>query len=355
MKAFLLPAWLATVSMLTLGWSPDAAASSTWRGADAWGSYRPDGTVYYGGHGVSSVLWSASSRRYEITLSAGYYSVDDVTVVSLASTCPAGATARQSSVGGKLLVFVVDTAGESIQCLFTFASWLSENSPGPAPLDNALAYAAPAAIGTVQRLGTEGTGSWGIDAVAWNASLERYEVDVTGYYMSIYDIAAATLTGDAGNCPAGAEIRHSSVSGKLLFYVVAANGSRIQCAFRFVAWPANVASLLADGFEGNAQQAARSIGAYAYINRYNLEEVRHAHRVESVLWNSTLQRFELTLQGIHYSIGDRAFVTARGDAGGCPAGTVTRIGSVSGLLLVYFIAPDGERIQCSFSVAAQLD
>lgn len=354
MKSILMIVRVATACMLMLvasgGW-----AANTWRGADAWGSYRADGSVYAGGHGVSSVLWSPSSQRYEITLSAGHYSVDDVTVVSLTSNCPEGATARQSSVGGKLLVFVVDATGEQIQCLFTFASWLSENSPGPAPLDNVAAHAAPAAIATIHRTGTMGAGSWGIDTVSWNAALERYEVEVTGYYMGLYDIAAATLTGDAGSCPAGAEIRHSTVSGKLLFYVVAADGDGLQCAFRFVAWPANVATLLADGFEGDAQQAERSIGAYAYINQYDLDQVRHAHRVESVLWNSALERYEVTLQGIYYSINDRAFITIRGGAGGCPAGTVGRIGSVGGLLLVYFLAPDGDQIQCSFSMAVQLD
>lgn len=355
MKAFPWGACMLALALAALGAAADAAAANTWRGADAWGSYRPDGTIYYGGHGVSSVQWSPASRRYEITLSAGYYSIDDVTIVSLSSTCPAGSTARQSSVGGKLLVYVVDASGDLVQCLFTFASWLSENNPAPAPLDNTSPHAAPAAIGTIQRLGSLGTGSWGIDAVTWNPTLERYEVDVSGYYISGYDIAVATLTGDAGSCPAGAEIRHSSVSGKLLFYVVAAGGARIQCSFRFVAWPANVASLLADGFEGDGDQAARSISAYAYVNRYFLEELNHTHRVESVLWNSALGRFEITLQGIYYSISDRAFVMMRGDAGSCPAGTVARIGSVSGLLLVYFFAPDGERIQCSFSVAVQLD
>src|SRR5690606_25982149 len=78
MKSILMIVRVATACMLMLvasgGW-----AANTWRGADAWGSYRADGSVYAGGHGVSSVLWSPSSQRYEITLSAGHYSVDDVT------------------------------------------------------------------------------------------------------------------------------------------------------------------------------------------------------------------------------------------------------------------------------------
>src|SRR5512138_2809273 len=62
-------------------------------------------------------------------------------------------------------------------------------------------------------------GSYHVASAVWNSSLSRFEITLTDFYFGIDDIAVATLLGDAGSCPAGATIRTSSVSGKLLVYI----------------------------------------------------------------------------------------------------------------------------------------
>jgi hypothetical protein len=77
-------------------------------------------------------------------------------------------------------------------------------------------------------------GSYGVDSAVWSSTYSRFEITLTNFYYSIDDITVATLLGDAGSCPAGATIRTSSVSGKLLVYVVNSAGTHIQCSFNFV-------------------------------------------------------------------------------------------------------------------------
>ena len=59
---------------------------------------------------------------------------------------------------------------------------------------------------------------------------------LTDTYFSIDDMAMVTLVGDSGICPGGANARPSSVSGKLLVYIVANDNSKIQCMFDFIVW-----------------------------------------------------------------------------------------------------------------------
>lgn len=80
------------------------------------------------------------------------------------------------------------------------------------------------------------SGSYRVDSVLWNSTYSRYEISLTNSYFSIDDIAVATLLGDSGSCPTGATIRTSSVSGKLLVYIVNSAGTKIPCSFHFVAY-----------------------------------------------------------------------------------------------------------------------
>ena len=76
----------------------------------------------------------------------------------------------------------------------------------------------------------------GVTSVVWSATYDRYELTLTDAYYSIDDAATVTINGDAGSCPAGAVGRVSSVSGKLLVYIVNSSGAKIQCSFTFVAF-----------------------------------------------------------------------------------------------------------------------
>lgn len=82
-----------------------------------------------GSYNVDSVTWSATYLRYEITLTGFYYSIDDVTVATIlgdAGNCPAGAIIRTGSVSGKLLVYILNSAGDHIQCSFHFATFAGQ-------------------------------------------------------------------------------------------------------------------------------------------------------------------------------------------------------------------------------------
>ena len=80
-----------------------------------------DGSVAKGTSNVSSV-WNGTASRYEITIAGeNYFWKDYVTIVTPAGTNPR--MVRTSSVGGKLLVVIYDTAGTQVQCPFQFITY----------------------------------------------------------------------------------------------------------------------------------------------------------------------------------------------------------------------------------------
>jgi len=94
----------------------------------AYGYVRFD-AVPMSGSGNYSVTWSDTYDRYEITIDDySYYGPNNVCQVSLtggASTCPGGTSIRESSVGGRLLVYLVKSDGKGTQCSFNFIVWPS--------------------------------------------------------------------------------------------------------------------------------------------------------------------------------------------------------------------------------------
>lgn len=88
--------------------------------------------------------------------------------------------------------------------------------------------------------------------------------------------------------------------------------------------------------------------AFGRINQYFVG-TQYTEGVSEVVWNSTYNRYELTLTDAYYSIDDAASVTINGDSGNCPAGSDGRVGSVSGKMLVMIVDSDGNNIECSFS------
>ena len=73
--------------------------------------------------GVSSVVWNDTYGRYELTLTDVSYSIDDAASVTIngdSGNCPAGSDGRVGSVSGKLLVYIVNSAGDNIECSFSF-------------------------------------------------------------------------------------------------------------------------------------------------------------------------------------------------------------------------------------------
>jgi hypothetical protein len=92
-----------------------------------YGAVNAIGTLVSGAYNVSNVTWNASLQRYEIIFGGSFsYGPSDTTTATLTGdtgSCPAGATIRQSSVDGKLLVYVVNSAGTKIQCAFRFISF----------------------------------------------------------------------------------------------------------------------------------------------------------------------------------------------------------------------------------------
>lgn len=90
------------------------------------GNVRYDGTCTYGCNNIESITWNTTYNRYEIKITDVSYSIDDIAMVTIsggASSCPAGSDARQTSVGGKLLVYIVDASGNNIQCSFKFIAF----------------------------------------------------------------------------------------------------------------------------------------------------------------------------------------------------------------------------------------
>ncbi len=66
---------------------------------------------------------SVTQARYEISLTESFSINQDVAIVTLSgpdTSCPAGATARMSSVAGNLLVYIEAANGTNLQCGFNF-------------------------------------------------------------------------------------------------------------------------------------------------------------------------------------------------------------------------------------------
>lgn len=94
--------------------------------AVAYGKVRFDGTLGFGPYNITSTSWNAVLSRYEIDITGVYYSISNTTTATVAGdagSCPGGASARQSSVGGLLLIYVLDQSGTKIQCSFDFVSY----------------------------------------------------------------------------------------------------------------------------------------------------------------------------------------------------------------------------------------
>jgi hypothetical protein len=86
----------------------------------ALGFINADGTKGVGSANVSSV-WNAANLRYEITISGQSYFFN--TFVTNVTPICAAHTARTSSVSGKLLIFVYNSAGTVVQCDFQFVTY----------------------------------------------------------------------------------------------------------------------------------------------------------------------------------------------------------------------------------------
>jgi hypothetical protein len=81
----------------------------------AMGQVSSTGTLY-NGYNVVSVTWNAGLSRWEIQLTGiNYFYLDYVTVIT-----PFDGFATQGSVGGKLLVYIYDAAGNGIKTGFSF-------------------------------------------------------------------------------------------------------------------------------------------------------------------------------------------------------------------------------------------
>jgi hypothetical protein len=82
----------------------------------AMGSVSSSGTLYNGYH-VDSVTWDAGSLRWEIALTGISYLWSNYVTVATAWS-PYYAT--QSSVSGKLLIYIYDAAGNGVKTGFSF-------------------------------------------------------------------------------------------------------------------------------------------------------------------------------------------------------------------------------------------
>ncbi|MFZ6030628.1 MAG: hypothetical protein ACOYYS_23220 [Chloroflexota bacterium] len=113
-----------------------------------------------------------------------------------------------------------------------------------------------------------------------------------------------------------------------------------------------------DGYDASAfASAAHSHAvlpqAYGYVSQYDNPTLRNgSYNVDSVVWNESLSRHEITLSNYSFGHLDMAVATIVGDTGLCPARASIRTGSVDGKLLVYTIADDGSKIKCSFHFVA---
>ncbi|HOY31045.1 MAG TPA: hypothetical protein PKW80_04110 [Bacteroidales bacterium] len=88
----------------------------------AYGFVESSGTLASGTSNISSVTWNATNSRYEITITGeSYYFNDYVTIVTI---CGVGQiTVETSSVGGKLLVYLYNSAGTKVQSMFQFITY----------------------------------------------------------------------------------------------------------------------------------------------------------------------------------------------------------------------------------------
>lgn len=93
-------------------------------------------------------------------------------------------------------------------------------------------------------------------------------------------------------------------------------------------------------------QAKNALKGYGYVRSDGI--LMNGYGITAATWNPSLTRYEIDLGAGCYSVDDVTTVTIRGDAGGCPAGAVPRVGSVSCHLLVYIVNSAGTHIQCSF-------
>ncbi len=78
---------------------------------------------------MDNALWNETLLRWEITLTGGYYSTNDITNATLlgdTGSCPAGVSIRTTTVDGKLLVYIVNSAGTKINCSFHFVSFYGQ-------------------------------------------------------------------------------------------------------------------------------------------------------------------------------------------------------------------------------------
>ncbi len=108
----------------------------------------------------------------------------------------------------------------------------------------------------------------------------------------------------------------------------------------------------ASSFASSSHNHSALPRAYGYVSEFDPLLRPGSYNVDSVVWNGTLLRYEITLTNFNYSIDDVAVATIIGDAGSCPAGTVIRTTSVDGKLLVYILNSAGAKIQCSFHFVA---
>lgn len=94
----------------------------------------------------------------------------------------------------------------------------------------------PTAFGNINAFFPDNlTRTTGVASIVENAAQGRYEFTLVVGAYSIDDTTVLTLNGDYGNCPQGTSIRESSVNGKLLVYVLLANGAfATNCSFDFV-------------------------------------------------------------------------------------------------------------------------
>lgn len=94
----------------------------------------------------------------------------------------------------------------------------------------------PLAYGYVRYDAVPMSGS-GNYSVTWNDTYDRYEITIDDYrYYGPNVTCMLTLTGGHSTCPGGTSIRESSVSNKLLVYIVKSDGKGTQCSFNFMVW-----------------------------------------------------------------------------------------------------------------------
>jgi hypothetical protein len=89
----------------------------------------------------------------------------------------------------------------------------------------------PIAYGFVRSDGSLASGTQNVSS-AWNTTLERYEITISGY--NYYYTSYSTVVTLGGTCSQPCAVRTGSVGGKLLVYIYDKNGTNVQCHFQFV-------------------------------------------------------------------------------------------------------------------------